>query len=91
MVRGLADAQPTCLLFFDNIAVNVSSKLSPVYIQLLLLRQSLDADRHCVNHQVQAHVAQTEVDPGAAVTWLHVTEAGMEATPTANQLIRSAP
>ena len=42
-----------------------------------------------VHEQVQAHVAQTEVDPGAAVAWLHVTDAGMEASPTANQLIRS--
>ena len=38
--------------------------------------------------QVQAHVAQTEVDPGAAVAWLRVTDAGMEASPTGSQLIR---
>ena len=38
--------------------------------------------------QVQAHVAQTEVDPGAAVAWLQVTDAGMEASPTGSQLIR---
>ncbi|KAL0047867.1 hypothetical protein WJX82_001975 [Trebouxia sp. C0006] len=38
--------------------------------------------------QVQAHVAQTEVDPGAAVAWLRVTDAGMEALPTGSQLIR---
>ncbi|KAL0027199.1 hypothetical protein WJX77_002651 [Trebouxia sp. C0004] len=38
--------------------------------------------------QVQAHVAQTEVDPGAAVAWLCVTDAGMEASPTGSQLIR---
>ena len=42
-----------------------------------------------VDEQVQAHVAQTEVDPGAAVGWLRVTDAGMEASPTATQLIRS--
>lgn len=39
--------------------------------------------------QVQAHVAQTEVDPGAAVAWLRVTDSGMEASPSGSQLIRS--
>ena len=39
--------------------------------------------------QVQAHVATTEVDPGAAVAWLRVTDTGMEASPTGSQLIRS--
>ena len=38
--------------------------------------------------QVQAHVAHTEVDPGAAVAWLQVTDQGMEASPKGSQLIR---
>ena len=49
-----------------------------------------ESARH-VDEQVQAHVAQTEVDPGAAVAWLRVTDAGMEASPTATQLIRFTP
>ena len=39
--------------------------------------------------QVQAHVAQTEVDPGAAVLWLQPSEKGMQAPPAGTQVIRS--
>ena len=38
--------------------------------------------------QVQAHVAQTEVDPGAAVAWLRVTDQGLQASPVSTQLMR---
>ena len=54
-----------------------------------LAQHNLAQFRDSVDGQVQAHVAQTEVDPGAAAAWLRVTDAGMEASPTATQLIRS--
>ena len=38
--------------------------------------------------QVQAHVAQTEVDPGAAVAWLRATDEGLQASPVTTQLMR---
>lgn len=40
------------------------------------------------NLQVQAHVAQTEVDPGAAVAWLRVTDQGLQSSPVSTQLMR---
>lgn len=41
--------------------------------------------------QIQAHVAQTEVDPGAAVAWLRVTDDGLQASPVTTQLMRYPP
>lgn len=38
--------------------------------------------------QIQAHVAQTEVDPGAAVAWLRVTDDGLQASSVTTQLMR---
>lgn len=38
--------------------------------------------------QVQAHVAQTDVDPGAAVAWLRITDDGLQASPVSTQLMR---
>lgn len=62
----------------------------PHYGSLLLHELASPYTKGVCLQQVQAHVAQTDIDPGAAAAWLHVTEAGMEASPAATQLIRSA-